>query len=352
VSLVRPPWSGLVALVLVLAAALLLRELASLLVPFLFGAFLVAWPMVAALERRRSPRPVALGLTIATVLVVVVGAVAVVAVSVAQLVVLVPRYEARLDTLIASVRDLLDEFGIATDTAALLSIVSPEQVATLVRATAAAVSNAGLAILVLALTMTYALAGAESLHARADAALGPDHALLAGVHRFSGELRRFILVRAVLGLFAAVLSVVLLVVVGVPLPALWAFLVFAASFVPNIGVIVALVPPAFLALLGGGLGDAAIVVVGYAAINLVQDNVLQPVVVGTQLNLSPLCVFASVVAWAWILGPAGALLAVPLTSGLVAILEAFPSSAGVAALLRNEPVPPPVAANPPAGMPR
>ncbi len=56
---------------------------------------------------------------------------------------------------------------------------------------------------------------------------------------------------------------------------------------------------------------------------------------GSELNLTPLVVFLSVLAWAWILGPAGALLAVPLTVGLVAILEAYPSGARIAALLRN-----------------
>ena len=55
---------------------------------------------------------------------------------------------------------------------------------------------------------------------------------------------------------------------------------------------------------------------------------------GSQLNLSPLVVFIAVVAWAWVLGPAGALLAVPLTIGLVMLLEAFPSSRPFASLLR------------------
>ena len=70
------------------------------------------------------------------------------------------------------------------------------------------------------------------------------------------------------------------------------------------------------------------VVTGYALINLAQDQLLQPVVMGSELNLSPLVVFVAVIVWAWILGPAGALLAVPMTVGLVMILESFPSSRG------------------------
>jgi AI-2 transport protein TqsA len=122
----------------------------------------------------------------------------------------------------------------------------------------------------------------------------------------------------------------------VPLPALWAFLTFAASFIPNIGTIVALVPPTILALLDSGFGAAAAVVVGFTLVNVAQDYLLQPRMMGTELNLSPLVVFISIIGWAWILGAAGALLAVPLTVGLVAVLEAFPSSRAVATLMRNE----------------
>jgi AI-2 transport protein TqsA len=332
-----PPVDQLAILVIVLLGAVLLREVASLVVPFLFGGFLalVAWPMVGALERRGVGRSTALGLTILVVLVVVVGTALIIGLSLGELVVLLPRYEGRLEGVIASVRSELAQFGIDADPQAILSIVSPEQIASVVRSVASTASNAGLALLVIILTMAYALAGGASLERRARAALGREHGLLRGVNVFGADLRRYLWVRALLGLFAAVLVLILLFVLGVPLPALWAFLVFAASFVPNIGVIVALVPPTVLALLDGGVGSAIVVLVGYVAINFVQDNFLQPIVLGSELNLSPLVVFVGVVVWAWILGPAGALLAVPLTVGLVSILEASSASRPVAILLRN-----------------
>lgn len=79
----------------------------------------------------------------------------------------------------------------------------------------------------------------------------------------------------------------------------------------------------------------AAVVIGYTVINLAQDQLLQPIAMGSELNLSPLAVFVAVVVWAWVLGPAGALLAVPLTVALVELIEAFPSSRGVSTLFRN-----------------
>jgi predicted PurR-regulated permease PerM len=324
-------------LVLVLVAALTLREVASLVVPVLFGLLmaLTAWPLVGALEQRGVRNAVALATTIVTVLGVGLLAVFVAALSVAELVVEIPTYEARLDGAVAAFRDLLAQAGIGADLGALTTILSPERVIGFVKPAATAVSDAGGAMLVIAFTMIYALAGGSSLGTRATAAFGERHPLVLAMTRFGTDLRCYLVVRAKLGLFAAVLSLVLLLVLGVPFAVLWAILVFAASFVPNLGSVVAVIPPTVLAYLAGGPGTAAIVLIGYALINLAQDQLLQPVVMGSELNLSPLVVFIAVVVWAWILGPAGALLAVPLTIGLILLLEAFPSSRRVAGLFRS-----------------
>jgi predicted PurR-regulated permease PerM len=324
--------------VLVLIAALALREVASLVLPVILGLLiaLVAWPMVGALERRGVRHGVALASTIAVVLAVVLLAAGIIALSVGELVVQIPVYETRLSAALAGLRDQGAQLGIAVDPAAIQAVVSPERIFAFVKPVAAAVSEAGGSMLVVAFTVIYALAGGTSFRSRAAAAFGERHPLVRGMADYGTDVRRYIVVRTELGLFAGVLSLALLVALGVPLPVLWAVLVFFASFIPNIGAFIAVVPPTIMAFLSGGIGVAAIVIVGYTLINFAQDQFLQPVVMGSQLNLSPLVVFIALVVWAWILGAAGALLAVPLTLGLVTVLEAFPSSRGLASLFRNK----------------
>jgi AI-2 transport protein TqsA len=331
------PLVALAALVLVLLSALLLREVASLVVPILFGLFLalITWPLVGSLERRGARHAVSLTIALLVVLGIVLAAGGIIALSVGELVVQIPKYQDRLSGLIDSARDLLAQFGINPDAGALTSIIDPSTLGSLVRPVASAVSGAGVTIFVLTFTMIYAVAGGASLGKRAESAFGERHALLVGIEQFGIDLRRYLQVRALLGLFAAVLVLILLVVLGIPLPLLWAFLVFAASFIPNVGTIIALIPPLVLALLTGGIVPAVAVLVGYTLINFAQDHFLQPVVMGSELNLSPLVVFIAVIVWAWIFGAAGALLAVPLTVGLVALMEAFPETRPIAALLRN-----------------
>jgi predicted PurR-regulated permease PerM len=333
----RGPFAALAAVTLVLVMVLALREVADLVVPVIFGLFLalVTAPLIGALERRGARRSIALTITILVVLAVVTVTIFVIALSVGELVVQVPRYEAELTEEIAAVRQLLSDLGISTNEGAITEIIKPEQVMTVVRPIASAVSSAGVAIFILAFTLIYALTGAGSMRRRAEQAYGADHALLRGVGQFGVDLRRYLVVRAQLGLFAGVLGTILLFVLGVPYPLLWGVLVFAASFIPNVGFLIALIPPTILGFLDGGLVTAGLVVLGYVAINFLQDHLLQPVVMGSELNLSPLVVMLSVIAWAWILGAAGALLAVPLTVGLVQIMELWPETRGIAALMRN-----------------
>lgn len=329
------PATALVALLLVIGVALALQLVAGLIVPIVFGLFiaLIAWPAVGALERRGARHAVALAGTVGIVLLVVLVAVLTIGISLAELALLVPRYELRLRELVTQAGDLLADAGLA-DPGAAETLVSPGTLVELAQSAASGVSRAAGAIFILAFTLIYGLTGAAGLRARATVVLGPEHPLADGVERFGRDLRRYLVLRAQLGLFAAVPVFVLLLVLSIPLPLLWAVLVFAASFIPNIGTIIALVPPALLGLVDGGIVTAVLVVGGYGLINVAQDYLLQPRLMGMELNLSALVVFLSVIVWAWILGAAGALLAVPLTVGVVAILEGAPATRPMAQLLR------------------
>jgi len=147
------------------------------------------------------------------------------------------------------------------------------------------------------------------------------------------RMQSFVVARTVLGLVAAVIETVVLVVLGIPSALLWGVLSFLMSFVPNIGFIVALIPPAILALALYGPLMALAVVVAYSITNFAVDYILQPRYIGSSVNMSALIVTLSIVFWGVILGPAGALLAIPLTIGAIALADSFPDSRPFARLL-------------------
>jgi predicted PurR-regulated permease PerM len=94
---------------------------------------------------------------------------------------------------------------------------------------------------------------------------------------------------------------------------MWGVLALLLNFIPTIGIWIAMIPPIILALLEFGLTKALIVLVGYLLIDALIENVAKPKFLGEGLNLAPVTIILSLIFWAAVLGPLGALLAVPLT---------------------------------------
>jgi hypothetical protein len=86
-------------------------------------------------------------------------------------------------------------------------------------------------------------------------------------------------------------------------------------------------PRGLLALLQGGVRQAVLVIVAYSVINLLIQSLLQPKFVGDAVGLSVTLTFLSLVFWSYVIGPLGALLAVPLSLFVKALLvDADPAS--------------------------
>ena len=162
-------------------------------------------------------------------------------------------------------------------------------------------------------------AEAAGLPARLTAVPGTRR-LMAALGDFARNTRRYILVTTVFGLLVAIVDTIALFLLGVPLALLWGLLSFLTNYVPNIGFLLGLVPPVLLALLVGGPGLALLVVLIYSLANFLLQSVLQPVFVGDAVGLSVTLSFLSVFVWTVVLGPMGAILAVPLTLFVVAVL--------------------------------
>jgi predicted PurR-regulated permease PerM len=125
-------------------------------------------------------------------------------------------------------------------------------------------------------------------------------------------------------------------ILGVDFPIIWGVLAFLLNYVPNLGSIVAAIPPMLLAFVQYGGGTAFLVAAGYTVINLVIGNIIEPRFMGQGLGLSTLVVFLSLVFWGWLFGPVGMLLSVPLTMMLKIGFESHPDTRWLAIVLGPE----------------
>lgn len=111
-------------------------------------------------------------------------------------------------------------------------------------------------------------------------------------------------------------------------------LAFITNHIPNVGFLLGLVPPALIAVLEGGVADGILVVVVYTVLNVVIQTIIQPRFTGDAVGLTATVAFLSLLFWSVILGPLGALLAIPATSFVkAALVDADPSARWINAFI-------------------
>jgi len=289
---------------------------ASSILGFVLFAVLLATcisPLVTLITGKGIPRNLALTITI---LFVILGGsllVTLIGTSISRLVQALPGYESRLGELENTFVSLFERLHI--DISDLLSkdIFNPQRIIKISTVLLGVVLNGistSLFLFILVALMLVEVVGFEA-RIREDISLGPT--LRARLFEVRKEIRKFVSITALTGLVTAIANVILLVILGVDFPLLWGVLSFLLSFIPAIGGILSFIAPALLAFLEFGWTKSIIVIAGFIVINNLADNVLKPKLMKQGLDISILLIFLSLMFWSWVLGPIGAILAIPLT---------------------------------------
>jgi AI-2 transport protein TqsA len=318
-----------------------LRAVAWLVAPvFLALVVVVALaPVQSWLQRVGVPRWLATTVLLLLVVAVLLSFVTLLVVSAAQFAALLPDYAGRAEVLINGVVADLNDAGIVSGQLSdLINQIDYGQfvgVATdvLGRFTSAA------STLVLLLSALVFIAIESSGFSRRLALVGEERPHLpVAMTLFAQGTRSYLLVSTVFGAIVAVGDWIALAIIGVPAAGLWGLLAFVTNYVPAIGFVLGVVPPAILGLLAGGWGELIAIVVVYSLLNFVIQTLIQPRFVGDSVGLSMTVTFLALLFWGWVLGALGALLAIPLTLLVKALLvDVDPRGHWLDAILREEP---------------
>lgn len=320
------------SLVIVLAG---LKAAEELLVPLVFAVFLAVLtaPAVIWLEQKKSPPWLAVSCVLLLLLAVFVGLGTILGGSVNAFVAAVPRYQLKLNELLERYTSTLEAFGYTVSQESLQQMLNPAAFMTLVgdlmSQLASLLSNTALIVL----TMVFILLEVATLPRKLRRALGDPFADLSRYAGLVQELKRYVVIKTYLSAVTGVLIGGFLTVLRVDFALLWALVVFLLNYIPNIGSIIAAIPPVLLALVQFGLGTAVATTIGFVVVNAVIGNLLEPRLLGRKLGLSTLVVFLSLVFWGWLWGPMGMLLSVPLTMLVKILLESSAQFMPVAVLM-------------------
>ena len=272
------------ALIILVGAAAVVVVLAGIqAVAWLIGPAFMALTIVIAvapvqgwLRRHGWPGWATTAITVLLVYAILLGLALGIIFSVARLATVLPQYASKADGLLSSLTARLAAMGVGPEqlqqaTGSLNLGKLGGVLAALLGSVAGLASNFVFLISLLLFLSVESGGAGDRL-----ASIGADRPKIhAALGHFAWGTRQYLLVTTVFGLIVAVFDWIALALLGIPLAATWGLLSFITNYIPNVGFIIGVVPPALLGLLTGGPQLMVVVIVVYSGINMV-DSVGHP----------------------------------------------------------------------------
>ena len=321
---------GLAAMVIVFVG---MRLAAPILNPILFALVmsLLFSPIYAWLRRHRIPTPLALVIMLVGLTVLFVGIFLIMGISIARFSGDIASYTGKLNVQVSSLQDLAKSAGLSDVN--IRDAVKPSALAGAIGSVLGGVADFLSNLFLILVIVLFFLAEGPAMMNRLRSSAGSDHPQVERLTVFGQNVVRQLGLRAIVNLVTGAGVTILMFVLGVDFPLMWGILTFFLSFIPWIGLPLAVAPAVVLALAEHGIERALLVIAGVIVINILAENALSPMLMGRGLSLSPTVLFLGFIFWAWLLGGPGAFLAAPLTIFVVLMLETFPETRWLAALM-------------------
>lgn len=152
-----------------------------------------------------------------------------------------------------------------------------------------------------------------------------------------GAVRAYIWQKTMISLITALLSFVILKIMGIDYAFLWSFLVFVFNFIPYIGPLFSsLFPAVFAFLMSGDIMQLIYVFLAMEVVQIILGNFIEPKMLSKGTNLGPIWVLVALAFWGMIWGIVGMILAVPITAVLVILLSQNPATRSIAIILSEK----------------
>ena len=313
-----------------------LKIASSLIIPFLLALFfaIICLPLFHFLIRKRIPPWLSL-IAIFILIIFIIGVIGVLIGSSFQgFSENLPAYQAKLGRVVNASFAQLKAWGVTLPEKKLLKIFDPGTIMNYVSASLKSfgnvMSNGFLIFLLVVFILIEAAAFSKKL-----SFIAKNAATTSYFETFFRNVTRYIALKTIISFLTGVFVSIMLGVLGVDFALLWGVAAFLLNYIPNIGSLIAAIPPILLALIQFGVGKTIIVAAGYLVVNVVVGSVIEPKVMGKGLGLSTLIVFISLVFWGWVFGPVGMFLSVPLSMVVKIALASQEDTRWIAIMLGN-----------------
>jgi len=315
-----------------------MRAAEPILVPMLIAGFLaiISTSPVFWLREKGIPAPAAVFFVILGVLSLGFGFILIIGTSLEDFSDAIPRYQTRLTQKMDPLLQWIQGMGFQLNKDLLLKSIDPGASMRLVGRLLSGIGGILANSFLIILTVIFILLEASSFQQKILAASGNPKGTFAQFNKITDAVNNYLAIKTIVSLGTGIIVATWVAILGIDFPVIWGLLAFLLNFIPNLGSIIAAVPPVLLGYIQFGIGRALMVGVGFGVVNVLFGNVVEPKLMGRKLGLSTLVVFLSLVFWGWVWGPVGMLLSVPMTMVVKIALESSPSTHWISILLDSE----------------
>lgn len=232
-----------------------------------------------------------------------------------------PKYQAQLNDIAADISTNLNLPPEITQTFDWVNLINPQKMLAL---SGSFFSFMGNVVLIL-IFLVFMLLGKPYFKLKIEHAFpGERSAKITDViGSISKQIGSYLSIKIVISMITGILVWLICTVMGIDFPVTWGLIAFFLNFIPNIGSIIATVPPVLIAVVQfyPTYWQAMVALILMLAVQQTMGSFIEPKIMGENLNLSPVVILLSLVFWGWLWGITGALLSVPIAAAIKIVCE-------------------------------
>lgn len=150
----------------------------------------------------------------------------------------------------------------------------------------------------------------------------------------NASIMHYFTIKTAVSVATGALTSLVLIGIGLPYAALFGFIAFILNYIPTIGSLIGVLFPSLLAIVYyDTLGPFIAIAAGLGLVQFSIGNLIEPKLMGANLNLSGLVIMLSLALWGAIWGVVGMVLCVPLTVMIVIVCSKIEAARPIAVLL-------------------
>ena len=333
----------LVVLIAFIITVFFLRELRNIFIPLflaIFFAFLFG-PMVSFLSKKKVPNFVILILLLIIVSVALFLVGTVVYASITSFANEFPKYQ---DKVIIGFNNLLSQLKIPIEDARYFfqekvnwfEIADRMSLQSVITTTMGSFLDFIVSLILMILLLMFIIAERKNINERLEGLLRKSRSSFKPgiVTKIQKKIQTYVSRKTVISLGTAVSAMVIMSSFKLDFVVILGVVTFVLNFIPSIGSIIATIFPISIYLLQYGFdGNFVLMSILLISSQFLFGNVLDPRYLGKGLELSPLFIIVSLFFWAWLWGPIGMILCVPLQSIIALVLQSSGGSFTLRAIM-------------------